>query len=533
MTLPTIEQARSWRGLTLFATGEPVGRIDAVYVDRTTRQPEWVLVHTGLFGNSRTFVPLFDAAQVGDTVRVPHDPAVVREAPRLAPDVELSESDEARLYAHYGMEYTTATSPSGLPATEAGPAGIGASGAATGTGTAATDTTTELTRPVPSAAPTAAAPRLEADVTAVLPDRQAGGTRRPVVAGLGALALAAAGAALAVLRARRRQPPSLGDRLAKAGRDAADTLARTGGSIRRASAAGTSRTARQAASGGRLAARRAAARAAVGGAVAAAGGRWASRRAAKASRQAGRQAASGGRRFAKRAAASGRDLGAAASGTGAAVAASGTGASRAARRAGRRARRRAAAASAGAARAVAGFPTAGGARMRRLDLGRRGRKAREQARQAVPRRRRRSKMKVMGKLGMAAGAAVGYVLGAKAGRERYEQIAASARQFMEKPQVKRVMESAPGNLGARVEQVAGKAADAVHQASDRVAPSGKDSDAAPGPRPVPTATGSGSEQGAPRGPVGTATTTDDSSGATTSGKRSGGGAGSRERPKSS
>ena len=53
MTLPTIEQARSWRGLTLVATDdEPVGRIEAIYVDRTTRQPEWALVHTGLFGSS-------------------------------------------------------------------------------------------------------------------------------------------------------------------------------------------------------------------------------------------------------------------------------------------------------------------------------------------------------------------------------------------------------------------------------------------------------------------------------------------------
>jgi hypothetical protein len=112
-------------------------------------------------------------------------------------------------------------------------------------------------------------------------------------------------------------------------------------------------------------------------------------------------------------------------------------------------------------------------------------------------------MKVMGKLGMAVGAAVGYVLGAKAGRERYEQIAASARQFMDKPQVKRVMESAPGNLGARMEQVANKAADAVHQAGDKVAPSGTGADAAPatstastttGPTPVPSATG-GTETG--------------------------------------
>jgi hypothetical protein len=81
-------------------------------------------------------------------------------------------------------------------------------------------------------------------------------------------------------------------------------------------------------------------------------------------------------------------------------------------------------------------------------------------------------MKVMGKLGMAAGAAVGYVLGAKAGRERYEQITASARQLLDKPQVKQVLDSAPVNLGARVEQVANKAADKVQQAGDKVAAGG-------------------------------------------------------------
>ena len=120
MTLPTIEQARSWRGMTLVATDdEPVGRIEAIYVDRSTRQPEWALLHTGLFGSSRTFVPLADAAQRGDTVQVPHETSVVREAPRLEQDAELSEEDEARLYAHYGIEYTTAASSSGLPAGEA------------------------------------------------------------------------------------------------------------------------------------------------------------------------------------------------------------------------------------------------------------------------------------------------------------------------------------------------------------------------------------------------------------------------------
>jgi PRC-barrel domain protein len=145
MTLPTIDQARSWRGMTLVATDdEPLGRIEAIYVDRSTRQPEWALVQTGMFGSARTFVPLADAAQRGDTVQVPHEPSVVREAPRLEQDAELSEQDEARLYAHYGILYTTAESASGLPAGET-PASAPAAGAATA--------------PVPSS-------RLEADVPA-------------------------------------------------------------------------------------------------------------------------------------------------------------------------------------------------------------------------------------------------------------------------------------------------------------------------------------------------------------------------------
>ncbi|HEX4907547.1 MAG TPA: PRC-barrel domain-containing protein, partial [Actinomycetes bacterium] len=150
MTLPTIDQARSWRGLTLVATdNEPVGRIEAIYVDRTTRQPEWALVLTGLFGSARTFVPLADAAQHGDIVRIPHHTSVVRDAPRLEQDAELSEEDEARLYAHYGIQYATDASASGLPAGETATARAGTA--------AATDATTELP-PAPS--------RLQADAPA-------------------------------------------------------------------------------------------------------------------------------------------------------------------------------------------------------------------------------------------------------------------------------------------------------------------------------------------------------------------------------
>jgi hypothetical protein len=185
-----------------------------------------------------------------------------------------------------------------------------------------------------------------------------------------------------------------------------------------------------------------------------------------------------------------------------------------------RIRKRAAAATAGAARSVTSIPASVGRRVQQLDVGQRTRKV-------IPRRRRRSKMKVIGKLGMAVGAAVGYVLGARAGRERYEQMQASARQLLDKPQVKRVVDNAPGNLGARMEQAAHKAADKVQQAQDRVAPSGSGPSAGT-TTGVTTSTTTSSTPSTPATPstpsTSTSTTTTPSVPSTSGGDTAGGGA---------
>ena len=486
MTLPTIDQARSWRGMTLVATdNEPVGRIEAIYVDRTTRQPEWALVLTGLFGSARTFVPLADATQRGDIVRVPHETSVVRAAPRLEQDAELSEEDEARLYAHYGIGYTTDESSSGLP--------VGVPGSPDGgTAPAATDATTELpptSSRLQADAPTAAGVDLGTGQTVTTPgDDAAGGGRRKQVAaaGIGAVALAAAGAGVAARR-RRRPPPSLGERVGQAGREAVDALAQAAEEVRRQAVAVTSGDgARQSAKPSRKAARkasragqdavdaglRAAQVALAAGLAAVEDSRRAARKAARKAAEAGQEASEGGRRAAKAAAAGGvaaaeggRRAAKRARKEAAAAAAAAEATVESKRRAAKRAQEKAAAATAGAARSVAAAPAAAGRRAQKADAG-------KQAKKVTQKRRRRSKMKGMGKLGMVVGAAVGYVLGAKAGRERYDQITASARQLLDNPQVKRVVDSAPGDLGARLEQVANKAADKVHEAGDKVAATG-------------------------------------------------------------
>ncbi|HET6359636.1 YtxH domain-containing protein [Streptomyces sp. NPDC002659] len=65
------------------------------------------------------------------------------------------------------------------------------------------------------------------------------------------------------------------------------------------------------------------------------------------------------------------------------------------------------------------------------------------------------------KLTFVAGLALGYVIGTRAGRERYEQLKKSVRQFSQNPAVRNAVESAAQNG----RQVTGKA---FHAVSDKV-----------------------------------------------------------------
>jgi uncharacterized protein (TIGR02271 family) len=96
-----------WQGSTLLdRSGDKIGTIDGLYVDQETDKPEWALVTTGLFGKKASFVPLAGALPQGDGVVANVDAQQVKDAPRMEPDGELSEHQEAELFRHYGIEYT-------------------------------------------------------------------------------------------------------------------------------------------------------------------------------------------------------------------------------------------------------------------------------------------------------------------------------------------------------------------------------------------------------------------------------------------
>ena len=100
----TLDDVQTWRGLTMVdADGDKIGKIEAIYLDRQTGEPEWATVRTGLFGTRVSFVPIRDAEKTDDdTVRVPVQKEKVKEAPRIDADEELSPEEEQRLYEHYG-----------------------------------------------------------------------------------------------------------------------------------------------------------------------------------------------------------------------------------------------------------------------------------------------------------------------------------------------------------------------------------------------------------------------------------------------
>jgi uncharacterized protein (TIGR02271 family) len=90
-------------GNVVNAVGEKIGGIGTIYLDDTNGEPEWVTVKTGLFGTSESFVPLHEARVEGSDIRVDYDKEVVKDAPRVSADGDLTPEEERRLYDHYGL----------------------------------------------------------------------------------------------------------------------------------------------------------------------------------------------------------------------------------------------------------------------------------------------------------------------------------------------------------------------------------------------------------------------------------------------
>ena len=137
----SIQDFTAFRGRNaLDSNGDKIGSIDEIYEDTDTGKPEWLAVKTGLFGSKLTFIPLANASEDADGLRVPFTKDQIKDAPNSDATDGLSQDEEARLYRHYGLPYGESSSDSGLPE----------GGRATGTTTATTSSDGD---PTPSGTP--------------------------------------------------------------------------------------------------------------------------------------------------------------------------------------------------------------------------------------------------------------------------------------------------------------------------------------------------------------------------------------------
>src|SRR5829696_7406257 len=121
MPTPGVEEVRAWSGRAMIdRDGNRLGEITDIYLDRETDRPEWAVVRTGLFGLRSSFVPLAEAREVGDQIQVPHERTLVKDAPNIEADGQLSEAEEAELYRHYGLDYEAVTAEGDTAADDTG-----------------------------------------------------------------------------------------------------------------------------------------------------------------------------------------------------------------------------------------------------------------------------------------------------------------------------------------------------------------------------------------------------------------------------
>ena len=104
--MTTMQEISSWKGRNAVdRDGDKIGSIEDVYLDRRSGEPEWVAIKTGLFGSNVSFVPVADASSVGEDIRIGYEKGLVKDAPNVEADGELSPEEERRLYDHYDRDY--------------------------------------------------------------------------------------------------------------------------------------------------------------------------------------------------------------------------------------------------------------------------------------------------------------------------------------------------------------------------------------------------------------------------------------------
>jgi hypothetical protein len=104
-----------WRGRDLIdRNGERIGKLEDVYFDVDSDEPQFGTVMEGWIGRHLTFVPLIGVTIGPDSLQVAASKEEVKNAPNIGLEGDsLSPTDESALYHHYQLNYVVPDRESG------------------------------------------------------------------------------------------------------------------------------------------------------------------------------------------------------------------------------------------------------------------------------------------------------------------------------------------------------------------------------------------------------------------------------------
>jgi uncharacterized protein (TIGR02271 family) len=98
-----MEQLQGLHGAPVYdASGDQIGKVEEIFVDADSQNPEWIGLGTGFLGTKRLLVPIQGAQPEDDGVTVPYAKDQVKGAPGIDDD-QISPGAEQELYAYYGL----------------------------------------------------------------------------------------------------------------------------------------------------------------------------------------------------------------------------------------------------------------------------------------------------------------------------------------------------------------------------------------------------------------------------------------------
>ncbi|HEX8099801.1 MAG TPA: PRC and DUF2382 domain-containing protein [Actinomycetota bacterium] len=92
------------RGTPVYSSdGAQVGKVEEIFYDDDTGQPEWIGIGTGFLGTKRVLVPVAGAEAMDDRFTLAFTKEHVAGAPDIDED-EISRGTEEELYAYFGLQ---------------------------------------------------------------------------------------------------------------------------------------------------------------------------------------------------------------------------------------------------------------------------------------------------------------------------------------------------------------------------------------------------------------------------------------------